>query len=140
MSITVTKKAAYDRFVALGDSLKTYLTDLKADMEAGPVSGNALSQLLERMIADKDAMTEAAAVTGIAAYVASAESTTSGAVSQGFTDFMDSLDACGLYLINNITTDNWVTYSASGVSTKTFSTAATATLRTKIQDVIDEIL
>ena len=139
MAIYVVHKAAYDRYSSVGSNLKTYLEDLNSNMESGPVSGNALSQLLERMISDKSAMTEISTVSGIAAYIANIEGRTQLDVTTGFTSFMAAIDACGAYLIANINTDNWVTYSSSGVATKTFSVAATTALRTLVQSIIDQI-
>jgi len=117
------------------NDLKTYLLEIKAVSNAGPISGNLVIALHERLVADKARFTAIAAVPGLASYAQAQENDVGYNVGTEFTGMMNAIDSLGGWIITNVNTTNWVTFSASGVATKTFSSAQTAGLRTAIDSL-----
>ena len=117
------------------NDLKAYLLEVKAASAAGPISGNLAIALMERLVSDKARFTAIAAVPGLAAYAQEQESDGAYNVATEFTAMTNAIDSLGAWLIANVNTTGWVTFSAGGVATKTFSSASTAGLRTAIDSL-----
>lgn len=119
----------------LANQLKTYVTDVKAQSAAGPISGNLVADLMSTLVAYKARFTAISAIPGIAAYAQAQENDNTYQVGTEFTTMMNAIDALGSWIISNVNTNNWVTFSASGVSVKTFTSAQTTGLRTQIDSL-----
>lgn len=117
------------------NDLKTYVNEVKAASAAGPISGNLAIALMERLVSDKARFAAIAAVPGIGAYAQAQESDGAYNVATEFTTMTNAIDSLGAWLIANVNTTGWVTFSASGVATKTFTTVQTAGLRTAIDSL-----
>lgn len=122
----------YSEAKRLANSLKTYCQQVSDASAAGPISGNVAIQLHERLISDRARFIAIRDIPGIAAYVSAQEDDVTYNVATEFNAMVAAVEATRDWLIANVATTGWVTFSTSGVATKTFSSAATAGLRTQL--------
>lgn len=131
---------AYASVRSRATQAKKLASDSKALMLAGPVSGNVIRQLLDALITAKAELQTAAAVNGIVAYAQSQEGDPEYDVAAQFTTLVDACTGVISWIVANIPTSGGYvqmeTWSASGVSVRTFSTAQTAGLRTQLDTII----
>lgn len=131
---------AYASVRSRATQAKKLASDSKALMLAGPVSGNVIRQLLDALIAAKAELQTAAGVTGIVAYAKAQEGDPDYDVATQFTALVDACTGVISWIIANIPASGGYvqmeTWSASGVSVRTFSTAQTAGLRTQLDTII----
>lgn len=133
------KTDGYPESKRLALSLKAYCLDVKTASAAGPISGNLAIALHERLIADRARFQAIAAIPGIAAYAQDQENDNAYDVAAEFTAMTAAIASVRDWIIANVTTTGWVTFSTSGVATKTFSTAAAAGLRTQLDSLMATI-
>lgn len=133
------KSDGYAEAKRLALSLKAYCLDVKTASAAGPISGNVAIALHERLIADRTRLLAIGGITGIAAYAQDQENDNAYDVAAEFTAMTAAIASVRDWIIANVTTTGWVTFSTSGVATKTFSSASTAGLRTQIDTLIATI-
>lgn len=119
----------------LAVQLKSYVADVKALSAAGPISGNLVADLMAQLVSYKARFQAIAAIPGIATYAQSQENDPLYSVGSEFTAMMNAIDTLGGWIVSNVNTTGWVTFSASGVSVKTFTSAQTAGLRTQIDSL-----
>lgn len=144
MSFRATKANAYDEAKSTAASVKRLCTDTKAAALAGPISANVIRQLLDKLISAKAKFAEITAIPGIAAYAEAQEGDSAYDVSAEFTAMTSEVDGILNWVIANIPTGTGgfvltETWSTSGVSVRTFSTAQTAGLRTELDALIATI-
>jgi hypothetical protein len=139
MAFRTTKSTAYRSALDTCTQLKKYCQDVRDLMAAGPISGNLAIELHERLIRDRATLNAVSAVTGIAAYAQSQEGDGTYNVATEFAAVVAAIESVRDWLITNVNTTSWVTFSTAGVSTKTFSSAATAGARTQLDALVATI-
>lgn len=139
MAFRTTKSTAYRQSLDTCTQLKKYCQDVRALMAAGPISGNLAVELHERLIRDRAVLNAVAGVPGIAAYAQAQEGDGTYNVATEFAAVVAAIEAVRDWLVANVNTTSWVTFSTSGVATKTFSSAATAGARTQLDALIAAI-
>jgi hypothetical protein len=110
---------------------------VKAD---GYAEANVAIQLHERLIADRARFLAIRDLPGMAAYAADQEQDAPGyAVGTEFNAMVTAIEGVRDWIISNVNTASWVTFSTSGVATKTFTSGQTAGLRTQLTALIATI-
>lgn len=109
--------------------LRKFCLDGSAVMAAGNVSGNAIAQVMDRLVRDKATLLAIAAVPGIVAYIQNLENDAGYDITAEVTALLNAIDALGAWMIANVPTVGWVTFSSTGVSVRQFTPAETATIR-----------
>lgn len=133
------KSDGYAEAKRLAIALKSYCQDVKDASAAGPISGNLAIALHERLISDRARFVAIGAITGMAAYAQDQENDNAYDVVAEFNAMVAAIASVRDWLIANVSTSGWVTFSTSGVATKTFSSAQTAGLRTQLDSLIATI-
>lgn len=130
---------AYRQAHDICTSLVKYVTDVRDLSNAGPISGNVAIALHERVIADRARLIAIRDLPGIGNYAKAQEDDPTYDVGAEFNTVVAAVEATRDWLITNVNTGSWVTFAVGGVSTKTFSSAATAGLRTQLDALIATI-
>lgn len=122
-------------------AFRQYTIDVRAACAAGSVSGNLIKEYFLRLIAEKAANVAAAAVSGIGAFAQEYDGGAGYDVSTEFAAFNTALDAARDWMIANVPTATqgevrMETWSTSGISVRTFSSAQTAGFRTTLDSVL----
>lgn len=141
MAFRADRPTVYDRLRQTASNAKLLAATSRAAMLAGPVSANAVRQLLESFITAKAEFVAAAAVPGIAAYAQAQEGDANYDVAAEFSAMNTAATNVINWIVNNmpkgasghVLTETW---SAAGIATRTFSTAETAGLRTVLDAFI----
>lgn len=109
---------------------------------AGTVKADKITEeVLRHLVVARDTFNAAAAVPGIAAYVAEARGVTTGQVTTAFNDMLSAVNAAISWISTNMPKDanGWLlvrSMAADGAMTyRDFSPAQTAGLRTALQAV-----
>lgn len=123
----------------LANALKTYCQQVHDQTAAGAVSGNVAIALHERLIADRARFLAIRDIPGMAAYAQEQENDAGYNVATEFNAMVAAIEAVRDWIITNVNTTGWVTFSTSGVATKTFSSGATSGLRTQLNALIATI-
>ena len=136
MAFRAVKAGTYAEIRSTATQLKKLATDSRTLM-AGTVSANVVRQLLDAFISGKAKLTAASQVSGIAAYAQAQEGDEAYDVAAEFTAMIDACTGVINWIVANIPTANTYvqleTWSASGVTVRTFTTGQTAGLRTALQ-------
>jgi hypothetical protein len=122
-------------------SLKQYVTDVRAQCAAGPVSANLIVELYLRLVQANTRFTAAAAVTGLGQYAKDQFSNQALDVVAEFTAMSTAVVACGTWIINNMPKDAGGyllkdQLTPAGVSVRSFTSAETAGLRTQLDALL----
>lgn len=144
MAFRATKANGYDEAKSYAADLKRLALDTKAASAAGPISANVIRQLLDSLLRTKTKLAEVSAISGIAAYAQAQEGDANYNVATEFTAMTNQIDATISWIIGAIPTGTGgfallETWSSSGVTVRTFSTAQTAGLRTAIDALVATI-
>lgn len=136
MAFRAVKADTYAAIRSRATQLKKLAQDSKALMLSGPVSASAIRQLLDLFIQGKAELTAASGVSGIADYAKSQEGDAAYDVAAEFTAMIAGCTGVIDWIVANVPTNTGYVlteqWSASGVTLRTFSTAATAGLRTTL--------
>ena len=120
--------------------LKKYVTDTRDLMAAGPVSGNVAVGLHERLISDRAKLIAIRDLPGMGNFAKAQEDDVLYDVAAEFNAVLAAIVAVRDWMVTNIGSPNgWVTFSVTGVATKTYTSAQTAGLRTQLDALITTI-
>jgi hypothetical protein len=144
MSFRATKPNGYDEAKSIAAELKRLCQDTKAATAAGPVSANVIRQLYDRLLSAKARFAIIAAIPGIGAYAQQQEGDPLYDVAAKFTAMTTEINDTINWIIGAIPTGTGglvllETWTTSGVSVRTFTTAQTAGLRTELDALIATI-
>ena len=125
-------------------SLKSYALSVKAATLAGPVSANLIIELFLRLVEAKAKFAATAAVPGIGQYAKDQFGNQGLNIATEFTAMTGAVDSIGSWIMTNMPKDGdgyllKDKLTASGVDVRTFSTAATAGLRTQLDSLLATI-
>jgi len=117
--------------------LKTYAQSVKDATAAGTVSANLVIEFYLALVAAKAKFSAAASVSGLGQYAKDQFANQALDIVAEFTAMSNAVDACGTWINGNVPKDGSGyllkdKLTASGVDVRTFSSAATAGLRTQI--------
>lgn len=119
--------------------LRKYCQDVRDLMAAGSVSGNLAVALHERLVRDRATLIAVRDTSGIGNYAKAQEDDPAYDVAAEFNAVIAAVESTRDWLINNVNTSSWVTFSTSGVAVKTFTSAQTAGARTQLDALIATI-
>lgn len=124
--------------------LKTYAQSVKDATAAGPVSANLVIEFYLTLVAAKAKFAAAAAVTGLAQYAKDQFNNQALDIVAEFNAMVAAVNSCGTWINSNVPKDGSGyllkdKLTASGVDVRTFSSAATAGLRTQIDSLLATI-
>lgn len=144
MAFRATRKETYNNTASRAAQLKKLAQDAKQQMLAGPVSANLLKEILLLCIQAKTENQAAAAVGGMASYVQAQEGDPAYDVAAAWSAMNSAIDAVRdrVLTLAPTGTGGFVlveTWSASGISVRTVTTAQTANLRNDLDSLIATI-
>lgn len=142
MAFLASLRAAYSDVTSRASQLKQLATDAKAQMAAGNTTADRIKGILLTCIAAKAANVATAALPNIANYavtqegagydVATAWSAMNTAIDAVITQILSDMPASGGFILAE-------TWSATGITVRSFTPANTATLQSKLGDLIASI-
>jgi hypothetical protein len=144
MAFLASLRAAYADATSRASQLKKLAQDTNTQLAAGNTSANVIKQILEYCQQAKAANQATAAMTGIVAHARAQEGDVNYDVAAQWTAMNAAIDAVITQVLADVPTGAGgfrlvETWTAGGVSVRTFTPAQTATLRARLADLIATI-
>ena len=134
MAFRAERPTVYANVRSRATQLKRLASDASTQMAAGNVSGNLVRQILDACITAKAEFAAAAQIQGLADYAQAQEGDPNYNVAAEFNAMTGAIDNVLAWIIANVPTNGGYVqmeqWSTSGVTTRAFTTAQTAGLRT----------